>query len=88
MLFRSAKIFWSNDLLTMEGDMERAFLDKVTTAQEGRCKFILARCGTVSGLLYAHKHNIDLVQGRALDAILRKGVKITEAIKTAMMMDD
>ena len=83
-----AKIFWSNDIFTMEGDMERAFLDKVTASHEGRSKFILARCGTVTGLLYAHKHGIDLVQGRALDAILRKGVKITEAIKTAMMMDE
>ena len=83
-----AKIFWSNDIFTMEGAMERAFLDKVTASHEGRSKFILARCGTVTGLLYAHKHGIDLVQGRALDAILRKGVKITEAIKTAMMMDE
>ena len=57
-------------------------------ANQGRCKFILARCGTVSGLLYAHKHGIDLVQGRAVDTVLRKGVKITEAIRTAMMLDE
>ncbi len=83
-----AKVFWSNDLLTAEGDLERAFLDKVSTANQGRCRFILARCGTVSGLLYAQKHGIDLVQGRAIDTVLRKGVKITEAIKTAMLMDE
>ena len=83
-----AKVFWSNDLMALEGDMERAFLEKAAVANQGRCKFILARCGTVTGLLYAHKHGIDLVQGRAVDTVLRKGVKITEAIKTAMLLDD
>jgi len=83
-----AKVFWSNELTALEGDMERAFLEKAAVANQGRCKFILARCGTVTGLLYAHKHGIDLVQGRAVDTVLRKGVKITEAIKTAMMLDE
>ncbi|MBV8534256.1 MAG: hypothetical protein JO128_01615 [Alphaproteobacteria bacterium] len=83
-----AKVFWSNELMTLEGDMERAFLEKAAVANQGRCKFILARCGTVTGLLYAHKHGIDLVQGRAVDTVLRKGVKITEAINTAMMLDE
>jgi hypothetical protein len=83
-----AKVFWSSELMMLEPDMERAFLDKVSVANQGRCKFILARCGTVTGLLYAHKHGIDLVQGRAIDTVLRKGVKITEAIKTAMMLDE
>ena len=83
-----AKVFWSNDLTALEGDMERAFLEKAAVANQGRCKFILARCGTVTGLLYAYKHGIDLVQGRAVDTVLRKGVKITEAIKTAMMLDE
>ena len=41
----------------------------------------------VGGLLYAHKQGIDLVQGRAIDTILRKGVKITDAIRTAMLME-
>jgi hypothetical protein len=83
-----AKVFWTNDLTTLDPDTERVFLDKISVANQGRCKFILARCGTVGGLLYAQKHGIDLVQGRAIDTILRKGVKVTEAIKTAMMMDD
>jgi EAL domain-containing protein (putative c-di-GMP-specific phosphodiesterase class I) len=83
-----AKVFWSNEMITMDGDMARVFFDKVATANQGRCKYILARCGTVTGLLFANKHGIDFVQGRALDAILRKGVRITEAIKTAMMMDE
>jgi hypothetical protein len=83
-----AKVFWSNELMALEGDMERAFLEKAAVANQGRCKFILARCGTVTGLLYAHKHGIDLVQGRAVDTVLRKGVKITEAIRTAMMLDE
>jgi hypothetical protein len=83
-----AKVFWSNDLLSLDSDLERAFLDKIAAGNQGRCRFILARCGTVTGLLYAQKHGIDLVQGRAIDTVLRKGVKVTEAIKTAMLMDD
>jgi EAL domain-containing protein (putative c-di-GMP-specific phosphodiesterase class I) len=83
-----AKIFWSNELLTLEGDRERAFRDKVGISANGRCKFILARCGTVAGLLYANKAGIDMVQGQAVDAVLRKGIRMTEAIKTAEMMDD
>jgi hypothetical protein len=80
-----AKVFWTSDMLSLDPDLERAFLDKAGAM--GRCKFILARCGTMRGLLYAYKHNIHLVQGRAIDTILRKGVKIPEAIRTAMMMD-
>jgi EAL domain-containing protein (putative c-di-GMP-specific phosphodiesterase class I) len=83
-----AKVFWSNDLLGLEGDAERGFLDKIAASAEGKCKFILARCGTVTGLLYANKNGIDMVQGHAVDAVLRKGIKVTEAIKTAMMMDN
>jgi hypothetical protein len=81
-----AKVFWSNDMLTLDPDLERAFLDKVSSGD--RCKFILARCGTMAGLLYAHKHAIDHVQGRAIDTILRRSVKITEAIRSAMQLDD
>ena len=84
-----AKVFWSNDLLSLEGDRERAFLDKIEAAAAGgNCKYILARCGSVAGLLYANSHGIDMVQGQAVDAVLRKGIRVTEAIKTAMMMDD
>jgi len=81
-----AKIFWTSELPSMDPDLERAFLDRMAAAQ-GRCKFIMARCGTVTGLLYAHRNGIDLVQGRAIDTILRKGVKVPDAIKTAMLMD-
>ena len=83
-----AKIFWSNNLITLESDDERTFLDRVARAREGNCKLIMARCTTVTGLLYAHKHGIDFVQGFAIDAIMRKGMRITDAVKTAAMMDD
>jgi len=83
-----AKVFWSNNLITLEADDERTFLERVARAREGHCKLIMARCTTVTGLLYAHKHGIDLVQGFALDAVLRKGMRITDAIKTAAMIDD
>lgn len=83
-----AKVFWSNNLVTLEGDEERAFRDKVDASRDGHCKIILARCTTVAGLLYADKSGIELVQGRAIDAVLRKGLRVNEAIKTASMMDD
>lgn len=80
-----AKVFWTSDMLALDPDLERAFLDKAGAMS--RCKFILARCGTMRGLLYAYKHNIHLVQGRMIDTILRKGVKIADAIKTAMTLE-
>ena len=42
----------------------------------------------MTGLLYANKNGIDLVQGHAVDAVLRKGMRIADAIKTASLMDD
>jgi EAL domain-containing protein (putative c-di-GMP-specific phosphodiesterase class I) len=83
-----AKVFWSNSYITLEPEQERAFLDKIAAAREGQCKLILARCSTVTGLLYANKNGIDLVQGHAVDAVLRKGMRIADAIKTASLMDD
>jgi EAL domain-containing protein (putative c-di-GMP-specific phosphodiesterase class I) len=83
-----AKVFWSNGLLSLETEEESAFLDRIAAGRDGHCKLILSRCSAVTGLLYANKHGIDLVQGHAVDAVLRKGVRVTEAIKTAAMMDD
>ena len=84
-----AKVFWSTDMMTMEPEHERPFLDKVAASRlEGaRCKFILARCGAVTGLGYASKNGIDLVQGHAVDAVLRKGIRVADAISTALRMD-
>lgn len=81
-----AKIFWSPDFAEMAPDELHAFTEKI--GQQQNCRFILARCGTVSGLLFAHRHGIDLVQGRIVDNILRKGVNIGDAIRTAKVMDD
>jgi EAL domain-containing protein (putative c-di-GMP-specific phosphodiesterase class I) len=83
-----AKVFWSNSYMALEEDEERAFLDRIAAGRGGHCKLILSRCSAVTGLLFANKHGIDYVQGHALDAVLRKGVRVTEAIKTAAMMDD
>ncbi len=82
-----AKIFWSSDMLAMEPGPERALSDKLTAARDTKCRFVLARCGAMTGLLYAEKHGIDLVQGHAVDAILRKGIKVGDAIKTALILD-
>lgn len=76
-----AKIFWSNDMLEMEPQFEKYFRDRI--AEQDRCKFILARCDSVSSLIYAQKMGIQLVQGRAVDNILRKGVSVRDAIAHA-----
>jgi hypothetical protein len=81
-----AKIFWSPDMLEIPPDELEAFTERVRTSQN--CRFILARCGTVAGLLFAHRNGIKLVQGRIVDNIIRKGVNVADAIKTARVMDD
>lgn len=81
-----AKIFWSPDMLEMDPTFEKYFFDRI--AEQDRCQFILARCDTVSSLVYAHKAGIKLVQGRAVDNILRKGVSVREAIATAKGMTE
>ena len=76
-----AKIFWSNDMLEMDPTFEKYFIERIQ--EQDRCKFILARCDSVSSLVYAHKVGITMVQGRAVDNILRKGVSVREAIAHA-----
>ncbi|MBP2290884.1 hypothetical protein [Azospirillum rugosum] len=76
-----AKIFWSSDMLEMDPTFEKYFMDRIN--EQDRCKFILARCDSVSSLVYAHKVGITMVQGRAVDNILRKGVSVREAISHA-----
>lgn len=81
-----AKIFWSPDMPGLPGDEMRRLED--TIGRQARCRFVLARCGSVSGLLFAQRHGIDLVQGRMVDNILRKGVSVREAIRTAALLED
>lgn len=76
-----AKIFWSNDMLEMDPKFEQYFKDRI--AEQDRCQFILARCDTVSSLVYAKNAGIRMVQGRAVDNILRKGISVRDAIATA-----
>ncbi len=76
-----AKIFWSSDMLEMDPTFEKYFMDRIN--EQDRCKFILARCDSVSSLVYAQKVGINMVQGRAVDNILRKGVSVREAISHA-----
>jgi EAL domain-containing protein (putative c-di-GMP-specific phosphodiesterase class I) len=81
-----AKIFWSEEMAHMsEGEYE-AFVEKMKA--QSNCRYILARCGTVEGLIFAEKAGIDFVQGRGVDSILRKGVLLHDAIKTAKVMSD
>jgi hypothetical protein len=81
-----AKIFWSPDMLDMDATFEKFFFDRI--AEQDRCKFVLSRCDSVSSLIYAHDAGIKLVQGRAVDNILRKGVSVREAIVTAKGMSE
>lgn len=76
-----AKIFWSNDMLEMDPKFEQYFKDRI--AEQDRCQFILARCDTISSLVYAKNAGIRMVQGRAVDNILRKGISVRDAIATA-----
>ncbi|UEM05069.1 hypothetical protein JL101_006425 [Skermanella rosea] len=80
-----AKMFWSNDLLDMGEAALENFSAKIRSQEN--CRFILGRCSTVTGLLFAQKHGINLVQGRMVDTILRKGVRITDALKMANIME-
>ncbi|HYC05138.1 MAG TPA: hypothetical protein VED40_17730 [Azospirillaceae bacterium] len=81
-----AKIIWTDDMLNMtEGELD-AFQEKVRGQQN--CRYILARCGTVNGLIWADKVGISLVQGRIVDNIMRKGVLVRDALKSAKMMSD
>jgi len=80
-----AKLFWSPDMLEMEPGEYDSLEEKI--GNQSKCRFILARCGTVSGLLFAHRLGIHLVQGRVIDNIIRKGVSVSDAIKTATVMD-
>jgi EAL domain-containing protein (putative c-di-GMP-specific phosphodiesterase class I) len=81
-----AKIFWTDDMETMSDGEQEAVYEKVQI--QNNCRFILARCGSVTGLMFAEKMGIGLVQGRIVDNILRKGVVIRDAIKTARVMND
>ncbi|MEI7606859.1 MAG: hypothetical protein WCJ64_05705 [Rhodospirillaceae bacterium] len=76
-----AKIFWSSDMLEMDENFKRFFLQRVSE-QEG-CRFIMARCDSVSSLVFARQVGIKFVQGRAVDNILRKGVSVREAVQAA-----
>ncbi|MEI6559810.1 MAG: hypothetical protein WCO00_15510 [Rhodospirillaceae bacterium] len=79
-----AKIFWTSDMLDMEENFKKYFLQRVSE-QEG-CRFILARCDSVSSLVFARQAGIKYVQGRAVDNILRKGVSVREAVQAAQGM--
>lgn len=81
-----AKIIWSPDMDSMSEEEIEALQEKVR--QQENCRYILARCGTVSGLIWAEKMGISLVQGRVIDNILRKGVLVRDALKTAQVMND
>lgn len=79
-----AKIFWSSDMLEMDPGFQKFFFEHMQ--QQERCTYVLARCDTVSSLVFAQQAGIKLVQGRAVDNILRKGVSVRDAINTAKTM--
>lgn len=80
-----AKIFWSDEMESLPPREYEAFVDRIKA--QSNCRFVLARCGSVRGLMFAEKCGINLVQGRVVDNILRKGVLLRDAIKTAKAMD-
>ncbi|WP_114393397.1 hypothetical protein [Oleisolibacter albus] len=80
-----AKIFWSDEMESLPPREYDAFVERIQA--QSNCRFVLARCGSVRGLMFAEKCGINLVQGRVVDNILRKGVLLRDAIKTAKAMD-
>jgi hypothetical protein len=81
-----AKLFWSPSML----DMPRDEYDSLETRinNQAKCRFIMARCGSVAGLMFAHRVGIHLVQGRIIDNIIRKGVSVSDAVTVARVMDE
>ena len=79
-----AKIFWSSDMLEMEEGFKQFFLQRVS--EQENCQFILARCDSVASLVFAREAGIRFVQGRAVDNILRKGVRVRDAVQAAQGM--
>jgi hypothetical protein len=71
-------------MLEMDPTFEKHFFDRI--AEQDRCKFILARCDSVSSLVFAQRAGIQFVQGRAVDNIIRKGVSVRDAIAHAKMV--
>lgn len=77
-----AKIFWTSDMLDMDEEFRDNFIDHINSQRS--CRFVMSRCDTISSLLFAKECGIRLVQGRAVDNILRKGVTVHEAIGAAV----
>jgi EAL domain-containing protein (putative c-di-GMP-specific phosphodiesterase class I) len=80
-----AKMFWSNELQDMDEAEQERFGAKIRDQEN--CRFILGRCSGVTALLFARKHGIHLVQGRMVDNILRKGVRLSDALNTANVLE-
>ncbi len=76
-----AKIFWSPELLEMDDQLKECFLARI--AEQENCQFIMARCDSISSLVFAKQAGIKYVQGRAVDNILRKGVSVRDAVLAA-----
>lgn len=79
-----AKIFWSSEMMEMDDQFKAFFLQRVR--EQENCRFILARCDSVTSLVFARQAGIRFVQGRAVDNILRKGVNVREAVQAAQGM--
>ena len=81
-----AKIFWTPDIRDMDDELARVFRERCN--QQDNCRLILARAETVDSLVFAKGCGINLVQGRAVDNITRKGVSVVDAVKAAADMDE
>lgn len=79
-----AKIYWSSDMEEMDDNFRTVFLQRIQ--EQERSRFILCRCDTVAALMFAQDAGIQLIQGRAVDNILRKGVSVRDAIAAASGM--
>ncbi|HZH25811.1 MAG TPA: hypothetical protein VEY95_01395 [Azospirillaceae bacterium] len=80
-----AKVFWTEDAANLDPAESAAFARGLKEAHPTR--FILARCGTVAGLVFAKRFGLRCVQGRMVDSVLRKGLKLRDAIESARAVE-
>ncbi|MEI6985727.1 MAG: hypothetical protein WCK65_06330 [Rhodospirillaceae bacterium] len=77
-----AKLYWTPELSEIDGDVKDCLVRRIS--EQKQCQVVLARCDSVTSLLFARDVGINLVQGRVVDNIIRKGVSVREAVKTAL----
>jgi len=67
-----AKLFWSGEAAHLDDDAARYIAQKIKKPDMPR--FLLAHCDSAESLRFARSMGIDLVQGRLVDHMVKKGI--------------